>query len=50
MVLKLLVLRFGSLSDSAQTRIRIARVAELGAVVERVLTAQTLEEALGQLG
>jgi hypothetical protein len=50
MVLKLLVLRFGSLSDFAQTRIRTARDAELDAVAERILTAQTLEEALGQLG
>jgi Domain of unknown function (DUF4351) len=50
MVLKLLALRFGSLSDADQARIRSARDAELDAVAERVLTAQTLEEVLGGLG
>ena len=50
MVLKLLVLRFGSASEADQTRIRSARDAELDAVFERILTATTLEEALGRSG
>ena len=48
-VLKQLVLRFGTLSEANLARICGARDAELDAVAERVLTAQTLEEALGKL-
>jgi hypothetical protein len=47
--LKLLALRFGPLPDAAQTRVRSAQDAQLDAIVERMLTAQTLEEALGPL-
>jgi hypothetical protein len=47
--LKLLALRFGQLPDATQARIRNAQDAQLNAVVERMLTAQTLEEALGPL-
>ena len=48
-ILKLLALRFGLLPDAAQTRVRSAQDPQLDAVAERVLTAQTLEEALGPL-
>ena len=47
--LKLLSLRFGQLPDAVQTRVRCAQDARLDAVVERMLTAQTLQEALGPL-
>jgi hypothetical protein len=46
-VLKQLALRFGPLTEAAQARIRSAQGAYLDAVTERVLTAKTLEEALG---
>jgi hypothetical protein len=49
LTLELLALRFGPLPDAAQTRVRSAQGAELAAVVERMLTAHTLEEALGPL-
>ena len=48
-VLKLLALRFGPLSEAEQACIHRAQEAQLDAVVERALTAQTLEEALGSL-
>ena len=48
-ILELLALRFGQLPDATQTRIRSAQDAQLNAVVERMLTAQTLQEALGPL-
>ena len=48
-VLKLLALRFGPLTGAAQARVRSAQDAQLDAVVEQALTAQTLEEALGLL-
>jgi Domain of unknown function (DUF4351) len=46
MVLKLLALRFGPLTEATQARIRSAQDAHLDAVAERVLIARTLEEAL----
>jgi hypothetical protein len=46
LILKLLALRFGLLTEGVQTRVRSAQDAQLDAVAERVLTAQTLEEAL----
>ena len=49
MTLKLLTLRFGVLAEEIQTRVRGAQDAQLDAVVERMLTAQTLEEALDPL-
>jgi Domain of unknown function (DUF4351) len=49
LTLKLLALRFGPLPDATQTRVRSAQDAQLDAVVERMLTAQTLQEALGPL-
>lgn len=48
-VLKLLTLRFGPLAEAVQTRVRGAPDAQLDAVAERVISAQTLEEALGPL-
>jgi hypothetical protein len=45
--LKLLALRFGPLPDATQTRVRSAQDAQVDAIAERLLTAQTLEEALG---
>jgi hypothetical protein len=49
LILKLLALRFGPLTEAAQARIRGAQDAQLDAVAERMLTAKTLEEALSQL-
>ena len=49
MVLKLLLLRFGPLTEAVQSRLSSAPDAHLDAVAERILTAQTLEEALGPL-
>jgi hypothetical protein len=48
-VLKLLALRFGPLTEAVQVRLCSAQSAQLDVVAERVLTAQTLEEALGPL-
>ena len=39
----------GTLPEAAQTRVRSAQEAQLDIVAERVLTAHTLEEALGPL-
>jgi hypothetical protein len=46
-VAKLLVRSFGPLTREAETRIAEASIAELDEMVERVLTAQSLREALG---
>lgn len=48
-ILKLLALRFGPLTEADQTRVRGARDAQLDAVAERMLTAETLEEVVSQL-
>jgi hypothetical protein len=48
-VLRLLALRFGPLSEAVQACVHSAQEAQLDAVVERVLTAQTLDEVLGSL-
>jgi flagellar biosynthesis/type III secretory pathway protein FliH len=45
-VAKLLSLRFGTLPDSAQQRLRNASIAELDRIAERLLTAASLDEAL----
>lgn len=47
MILKLFVTRYGALSDAIEGRIRAAGSAELDRLAEKVLTARTLEEALG---
>ena len=49
MVLKLLALRFGPLTEATQARLRDVQDEQLDAVAERLLTAKTLEEALGPL-
>jgi len=45
--LKLLALRFGHLPDAIQARIQSAQDAQIDVILERMLTAQTLQEALG---
>jgi hypothetical protein len=47
LTLKLLAARFGPLPDIVRTRVRGAQDAQLDAVTERILTAQTLEQAVG---
>ena len=47
LVVRLLTLRFGALSSESQARILAASIDELDAIGERLLTAQTLHEALG---
>ena len=49
MILKLLVLRFGPLTQSVQDHVRGAQGAQVDAVAERMLTAQTLDEVLSPL-
>jgi hypothetical protein len=49
LILDLLGSRFGPLPESIQTRVRSASAAQIHAVGKQVLTAQTLEEALGAL-
>jgi hypothetical protein len=49
LILKQLTVRFGPLPDRIQTRVRGAQDAELDTVAERLLTARTLEQALGTL-
>jgi hypothetical protein len=46
-VAKLLALRFGPLTQQAESRISEASIGELDAIAERLFTAQTLNEALG---
>jgi hypothetical protein len=48
-ILKLLALRFEPLTDAVQARVRSAGDAQIDAVAERMLTAQTLEEAFGPM-
>jgi Rod binding domain-containing protein len=49
MVLKQLATRFGTLSPAVATRVQSASAAELDRIALQVLTAQTLDEALGTL-
>ena len=46
LVIRLLTLRFGTLSEDVQARIEQSSIAELDAIGERLLTAATIEEAL----
>jgi hypothetical protein len=46
LLIKLLTLRFGMLTDAVDRKVRYAGVAQIGAVAERILTSHTLEEAL----
>ena len=48
-ILKQLTLRFGPLTEAVQIRVRSGGDVQLDAVIERVLTTQTLEEALSPL-
>jgi hypothetical protein len=48
-ILEQLATRFGPLPESIQTRVRGASAAQMYAVGKRVLTAQTLKEALSAL-
>jgi uncharacterized protein DUF4351 len=48
-ILKQLAWRFGSLPDTIEACLRNTRDAELDAVAERLLTAQTLDQVLGPL-
>jgi hypothetical protein len=48
-IVELLATRFGPLPESIQTRVRGASTEQMHAVGRKVLTAQTLEEALGAL-
>ena len=45
-VLRLLTLRFGPLTEQAQERIRTSSIEQLDAFAERLLTASSLEEVL----
>ncbi len=47
LVIRLLGLRFGPLTDEVQNRIAAASLDELDMIGERLLTASTLTEALG---
>ncbi|HET7132277.1 MAG TPA: DUF4351 domain-containing protein [Gammaproteobacteria bacterium] len=46
-IVRQLTLRFGALPAEAQGRIAEASLAELNTIAERLLTAATLQEALG---
>jgi predicted transposase YdaD len=50
MALRLLSLRFGTLPEATQTKIRAASACELDALAERLLRSGTLVEVLGELG
>ena len=47
LVIRQLALRFGALTPQAETRIMEASIAELDTIGERLLTARTLDEAIG---
>lgn len=47
LVTRLLALRFGPLTPEVETRIADASIKELDEIGERLLTAQTLDEAIG---
>jgi hypothetical protein len=47
LVLELLATRYGQLSAAIAARVQGANAADLNAIAQRVLTAQTLDEALG---
>ena len=46
LIVKLLTLRFGQLDNETLVRIERASIEELDAIGERLLTAQTLQDAL----
>jgi predicted transposase YdaD len=47
LVIRQLTVRFGPLAEDVQARIAQAAIAELDTIGERLLTAPTLQEALG---
>lgn len=47
LVMRQLNVRFGALSEEVKARIATSSLSELDAIGERLLTAQTLQEALG---
>jgi Domain of unknown function (DUF4351) len=47
LVIKQLTFRFGPLPDEVQAALAQSSIAELDAIGERLLTAQTLQDALG---
>lgn len=49
LVLRQLTLRFGTLPETVQARVRSARIEELDRIGERLLTAGSLDEALAGL-
>jgi len=49
MLLRLLARRYGPLPPEAGTRIAVASIEELDAIGERLLTAKSLDEALGPI-
>jgi Domain of unknown function (DUF4351) len=49
LVIRQLTLRFGPIADEVRARLERASIAELDDVGERLLTAPTLQEALGPL-
>jgi hypothetical protein len=47
LLIRLLALRFGPLTQQAEMRIAEASIEQLDEIGERLLTAQTLDEAIG---
>jgi hypothetical protein len=47
LIMRLLTFRFGSVDSQAESRVQRASIAELEAIGERLLAANTLQEALG---
>ena len=47
LIVRLLTLRFGPLTDEARARISAASIEQLDAICERLLTAQSVQETLG---
>lgn len=47
LVMRQLAVRFGTLSEEVKSRIAASSLSELDAIGERLLTAKTLQEALG---
>lgn len=45
--IKLLTQRFGSLTDEAKTKVAGASIEELDAIAKRLLSAESLQEAIG---
>ncbi len=46
-VLRLLTIRFGAIGEDVKSRVAAASATELDAIAERLLSARTLQEALG---